>query len=318
MKPPKAIHLPGGNYFDNVMIDVEKSIQIQEQWINNVQKHTVCQSRSKNYFNLACLVLAKKTHFHEFLVNVGLNRQWFDEFVDYWRDALDGRPLTVLDFHNLRFHYRTKSQYTRTLNWDNPQEHLKNWQSPNNTSSIFNYVYKLALQPISSRRLPRILKENMRILEYGCSLAPMYRTWRKYFNHIPTQWVLADIANLSFHYARHTYGRDLEAEFVLIKEDMFSDPLKQVDEAFDLIVVSEVFEHLDKPRYIAEYLLNRLNKGGLFYFDYIRSEAIGLDTVAGLEERIPTLEFLSSKLEFVYGNFHIEDKSLGTCIGRKR
>jgi SAM-dependent methyltransferase len=168
---------------------------------------------------------------------------------------------------------------------------------------------------VRCRQLFSFLRKGMRVLEYGCSLAPMYRTWRAFLSHVDTQWVLADIPNFPFHYSRHTYGRDREASFCLIAEDLFDDPLRNVQGQFDLIIIHEVFEHLHKPRHLAEYLLRRLNPGGLFFFDYVRSEATGHDTPAGLAERTTTLEFLAQHLEIVDGRFEVSDESLGRCIG---
>ncbi len=164
----------------------------------------------------------------------------------------------------------------------------------------------------------KLLKPGMRVLEFGCSIAPMYRTWRTFWSHVATKWVLADIPNFPFHYARHVYGRDSEASFCQISEDLFDDPLKHIPGTFDMIIIQDVFEHLHKPRQMAEYLIGRLNPGGILHFNYVRSDAKGHDTPAGLHERIPTLKFLQEKLTFISGTFAVSDESLGTCIGRKR
>jgi hypothetical protein len=68
--------------------------------------------------------------------------------------------------------------------------------------------------------------------------------------------VLADIPGFSFHFARHALGREAEAELPVIED--FDNPLAAVEGEFDLIIVQTVFEHLDSPRLIAEYLLDRL------------------------------------------------------------
>jgi len=266
-------------------------------------------------------VLLKKMNLWETVVTIGVKRKWFDQFLDYWINVLGGLSLNVSDFHQLRFHYRKiahANTHLKQLSWNNEAEHLHNWQTPDNLYLTFNYVTKCALHPFRSRQLLKVLDKDMRVLEYGCSLAPMYRTYREYLNHIPTQWVLADIPNFPFHYARQVYARDLEVEqFVTITEELFDDPLKNVQRNFDVIIVQEVFEHLHKPLHIAEYLVNRLNDGGLFFFDYAVSDAQGLDTSAALIERQSTLEYLSGKLEVVHGDFQNGEIS-GRCIGRKR
>ena len=91
-----------------------------------------------------------------------------------------------------------------------------------------------------------------------------------------------------------------------------------MSDPFDLIIIQEVFEHLHNPRYIAEYLIKRLKVGGMLYFDYIRSGAKGLDTPAGLQQRIETLEYLGEKLDIIYGKFEVSDSSLAGCVGVKK
>lgn len=250
-------------------------------------------------------------------MNAGIARSWFEEFRDYWEHVIDGRPLTVVDFHNLRFNYRQRAQSFETLAWPDRDAHLAHWQAPPNLFQTFDSVYRTALHPMwGGELLFDLLDRNFRVLEYGCGIAPMYRTWRTFLSATPSQWVLADIPGFSFHFTRHTLGRDAEAELSVIED--FDSPLAAVDGEFDLIVVQTVFEHLDRPRPIAEYLLDRLKPGGLFWFDYIRSAGTGLDTPAGLSERRTTLEYLAGELDVFRGKLRIDDDSLGTCVGRKR
>lgn len=99
--------------------------------------------------------------------------------------------------------------------------------------------------------------------------------------------------------------------------DDFADPLAGVAGQFDLIIVQTIFEHVDHPRRVGEYLLDRLKPGGLFLFDYVRTEGTGLDTPIALAERRSTLEYLGEQLTFEGGEFRIDDRSLHQCIGRK-
>jgi SAM-dependent methyltransferase len=253
----------------------------------------------------------------EALVNTGIRRRWLLEFQDYWDNVIGGRPLTVMDFHNLRFAYRLRSQ-ERPPRWETAEDVLANWQEPKRLYGTLNHVYQAALQPArEGRLLYQLLQPGSRTLEYGCALAPMYATWRRFLSHVPTQWVLADIPGFSFHYARHIYAADAEAELVLIND--LTDPLQNVhvDRPFDLIIVQTVFEHLDHPRAICEYLLARLKPGGLFWFDYINTDPTGLNTPAGTAERLATLQYLDEHLSIVHGNFEVGDRSLTTTVGRK-
>jgi SAM-dependent methyltransferase len=312
----KAVHLPGGNYFDDVRLDLPASYATQDEWLRSTQKVSVRTSKPRAALRR---VAYKREPYRvrEALVSLGLRRTWFEEFRGYWEDVLDGRPLTVMDFHNLRFNYRKRSAGNiRTLSWSSGQEHLANWQDPVNLFQTFEFVYRTALHPVwGGTALFDVLEDDFRVLEYGCGMAPMYRTWRTFLSSTPTRWVLAEIPGYSFHYARHVFGRDAEADFVVI--DDFADPLAGVTGAFDLIIVQTVFEHLDHPRHIAQYLLDRLKPGGLFLFDYVRTDGTGLDTPTALAERRSTLEHLGERLEFANGDFRIDDRSLHQCVGRK-
>ena len=127
---------------------------------------------------------------------------------------------------------------------------------------------------------------------------------------------MADIENFPFHYTRHNFARFDEVTLHSIKK--FDDPLEGVNEKFDVIWLQEVFEHLDSPRYIAEYLLNRLNPNCIYVFDYIKSDATGMDSIQGLDERIETLQFLSDHLVPVVGKLKVSDDSLPLIIRRKK
>jgi SAM-dependent methyltransferase len=314
--PPLAIHLPDGNRFTDLRLDIAASIAAQEPWLTQVPKRSVRRSLLANYTHLAAYVALRRLGFWEPAVNVGLIRDWFDEFSDYWSKSLGGRHLTVLDFHQIRFLFRKRFARLTDFSWNSTDQHLANWQLPENIHATFHFLYREALEPVRSRELLTHLRSGMRVLEYGCSLAPMYRTWRSFLSHVRAEWVLADIPNFPFHYSRHTYARDAEASFCLIAEELFDDPLRHVEGDFDIIIIHEVFEHLHKPRHLAEYLLRRLRPGGLFYFDYVHSDATGHDTPAGLADRIKTLQFLEQHLGIIAGDFEVSDRSLGRCIGR--
>ncbi len=152
----------------------------------------------------------------------------------------------------------------------------------------------------------------------SCGLAPMYRTYRSYLNHVPCNWLLADLPNFPFHYAKYTYHKDRCIEgFVTIDAERFRDPLRDVQGSFDFIVMQEVFEHLDDPVFVASYLIDRLKDGGCFLFDYIKSEGRGLDTPVALAKRIDALKVLDDRLTMIEGHFAISDKDISRCVGRK-
>jgi 2-polyprenyl-3-methyl-5-hydroxy-6-metoxy-1,4-benzoquinol methylase len=318
MIPPKAVHQAGGNHFDDLRLDVAASIQAQEEWLRAVAKRPVQRSWLACQSALLRYRLLQRAGAWEPWINLGLEGAWFHEFADYWHRVLAGRPLTVMDFHQLRFLYRCRFQRDASLSWSTPQEHVANWQDACGLFSVFQFVYREALQPVRSWELLRLLKPGMRILEYGCAGAPMYRTWLRFGSSTPADWVLADIPGFPYHYSRHVFAADAPVRFCTIATDRFDDPLHGVDKPFDLIIVQEVFEHLHRPRFIAEYLLERLQPKGLIFFDYIASEAHGLDTPAGMQERTETLRYLAQRLDVVQGQLSPDGDLKGLCIGRKK
>lgn len=321
IKDNRAVHRKGGNYFNNINVDIERSYQIQDIWLQNVsKKRSMKGSKIKNWGKLNLYSFLHRLGIYDTLVNTGIIKDWFIEFRRYWRDILTGRmPLTIMDFHYLRVLYRSGIQDAQTieLNWDTHKDHLRNWQTPENIQAIFHYVYKHAINPIRNRRVWKYLNNGMTVLEFGCSLAPMYKTWMRFFNHIDLNWVLADIPNYPFHYSRHTYGQNPKVTFITIRENLLNEPLQNYQGEFDTIIVQEVYEHLHNPLEVTKHLLSKLKKGGTFFFDYAASDGLGYDTPASVQQRYETLVYLSENLNIIDGNFRINSETLETYIGVK-
>lgn len=253
------------------------------------------------------------------LISTGLIKGWFNEFYDYWYNTLGGRPISVMDFHALHFHYRRMYQTIETLNWKTNADHLANWQHPRNFSAVFHLVWAHAMNPIPYYTMLKRFKKGMRVLEFGCSLAPVYRCYREFMAHKKITWVLADIPTHAYHYALYSYHKDADIEnMVVIQENMFDNPLKDVDGLFDIIFINTVFEHLQNPLHIARYLHQRLKPGGYLVFDYIKSDARGLDTPKGLEERVPTLQFIERNYDIVEGRIYPLEDSIRFAVGKKK
>ncbi len=316
---PKAIHLSGGNYFNNVKIEIAESIRLQDEWIESSSKISIKQSRVKCYARRRALHQLMKLNLYEPMIESGFIRGWFDEFSDYWRRSLGGRPLKISDFFSLRFEYRKKAQYTQEFNWSSAKQHLRNYQSPENINSIFHFVIKNAYSPIREARIPDLISPGSSILEFGCGLAPLYRAYRNYFSFFDCKWYLADIPGFPFHYSRHVYGQDNPvSNFITIEDDNFMTPLENIDTKFDIIFIQEVFEHLLHPLEIARHLTSKLKAGGLLYFDYVKSDGLGHDTPMALEQRTETLKYLLSKFHILDGNLKDPGKDFSLSIGRKK
>ena len=253
----------------------------------------------------------------EFLTYVGIRHQWYDEFMDFWRTLLHGRPLTVTDFHNLRFHYRLKFQETSALDWSSTQQHMANWQRHKNLYLLFGAIYAHALNPY--RDCSFLARPRMRrVLEYGCSHAPYYRAWKAYFNHYDVQWTLADVKNISFLFSRYSYRNDAAVEkFVIIDAKNADNPFKHGNEHFDAIILTTVLEHVHNPVTVIRSLTQHLRPGGVLVFDYIKSDAHGLDSAQGLSMRETALEYIREHYTLDSGDMSDITRSIGLCTGVK-
>ena len=313
-----AVHSKGGNYLDRIRIDVAASHAGLDQQVS--VKMSVRKSRIGNTLRLLFAALLIRLRLREPLVMSGLCRRWFDDFVTYWHDVLGGRPIpTVSDFNLLLYEYRKRQQHVSELSWGDAAQHVANWQEPDAIYLTLHNARRLALHPIVGLRLWPLVRRGSRVLEYGCSLAPYYYCYRLYFSHLKCSFVLADIPNFPFHYAKYLYRHDAEVEFATIGPEEFRAPLAGLegDARFDVIIVTTVFEHLDDPPFVARYLLDRLNPGGLLVFDYIKSEGHGLDHPNALRTRQAALSTILAETEVVHGDVGDLNESIGFCIARK-
>lgn len=314
LTPSKAVHFEGGNYYDNLTVDIAAS----HDNIDSMPRQTKRAPSSNYLINRLRYLLTgalMKLKLQEFLVLNGLKRSWFDSFTDYWLNVLEGRPITVLDFSMLLHDYRKRQQFVEVLEWNSPDQHLANWQKTNQIYATLHNTRKTALHPIVGRKLWRRVKPGSAILEYGCSLAPYYYCYRQFFTHLQCKWQIADIPNFPFHYAKHLYRQDEAVSFTSILPDSFENPLKGSN-GYDVIILTTVLEHLDEPVRIVGQLLEKLRPGGLFVFDYVISEGTGLDTPRALEQREECIQLILGQLTVVEGNIDIT-RDIGLCIAQK-
>lgn len=309
-----ASHFPGGNRFDDMRIDIAES----HRRIDTLPRAARSIARSRLH-NAAALFIARVTirlRIRELLVVNGVIRGWLDDFRRYWTHQLGGRTITTLDFFMLLFDYRKRQQQTRTLEWNSPTQHLNNWQDPRQIYATLHHARKLALQPTTPAALWQQIRPGMQILEYGCSLAPFYYSYRAFFSHRRCTWTLADIPNFPFHYAKYLYRNDADTSFVTINDSDFTNPLGDRRD-FDVIILTTVLEHLDDPLLIVDYLLARLRPGGLLAFDYIKSDALGLDHPRALADREACLQRILAQTTIVHGQMNDLSQSVDFCIVRK-
>jgi len=267
---------------------------------------------------LAFDVLAQSKNWLEPLVTTGFRRAWFDDFFPYWREVLGGRPISILEYFMLVHDYRKRTQYAKPLEWDSAEQHTQNWQRQEQIYSLLHYVRKEALKPFIGRRLWKYVRTGSRILEYGCSMAPYFSACQRYFPGKQCRWVLADLPAFPFHYARWRARSFPGVEACqVIWPERFKDPLQGIEGQFDVIIVTTVFEHLDDPLFSAQYLTERLRKGGLFVFDFLKNDGAGLDTPQSVQGRPATLAYLQDAYNIVEGRIEV-DRDTGFCIGQKK
>jgi SAM-dependent methyltransferase len=258
-----------------------------------------------------------KTGVQESMLAYGINTKWFIDFKFYWSFVLGGRPIwSTLDFFLLVHDYRKAIQSSQVLNWDSADQHLSNWQSPSYLYHTLHYVRKLALRPIINPSFWRFLGKGSRVLEYGCSLAPYYSCYNNYFSHLRCHWTLADIPNFPFHYCKYLNYKYSNVFFLTIFQSMFQSPLQSLD-SFDVIIVNEVFEHLDNPLDLVKHMFSKLKPGGIFVFDFILSDGTELDHPVALEQRLDTLKFIASNSKVLVGDLSDFDSNVGMHIVRK-
>jgi SAM-dependent methyltransferase len=310
----RALHFEGGNYFDDMRVDIARS----HECLDRLERFpiSIARSRLRNVAALYLTALAIRLRVHEFLITSGIRRGWLDQFYRYWSENLGGRPFwNTVDFFLQTHEYRKRQQYTHAT-WDGPAQHVAHWQQPGELYATFHHVRKAATRPIVARAFWKRVTPGMRILEYGCSPAPFYHCYREFYSHLRCRWVLADLPNYPFHYARYLYRNDAEVDFVVITAERFSDPLAGAGE-FDAIVITTVLEHVDDPVFVVEYLLDRLKPGGLLVFDYIKSEALGRDHPRALAEREACLYRILARASVVHGSVADLTGSIGLCIAEK-
>ena len=309
----KSFHMPGGNHYDKMAIDID----IAFDRVGDLEKSGgVRPSRSiaKNLFCVFYNAYLRRTNRWERDIMTGMQRRWFDEFLDFWRNFLGGRPLSIVDFHALRQVYRIRSQEMDSYEWSSIDEHLARWKSDQTFSMLFHQLYNVALHPYMDLSF---IKKGSRVLEYGCSHAPAYRAYREFWGHKMARWTLADIPNISFLYANYSYRADSDIDgLVKIGKDNIDNPLP--DEKYDVIICNNVFEHLHAPVTIANMLIDHLSDNGLLCFDYILSEATGVDSKQGRMERPEAMKTIQNRTVLLKGNWEYERCSVGTCIVRKK
>jgi hypothetical protein len=303
---PIARRMPGSNNYDNILVDIATSFEDVREWLRDRRPINLASRPLLNRWNLGRSVINNRMHIGHSVLGMPIHDSgWFKRFQIYWSRVLGGSKIDLCDFFHLRSVYRQRCEAIdrqSQIEWGDATSHLANWQHPANLFHTLHFAFKDARVPVKGgARLARLtFGPGKRALEFGCGLAPMYASWRRYFNHVPMQWTILDIENFPFHYACHLYGADSSCECVPITATEIDHPLTKQPGLYDVIFCQEVFEHSHAPLKTAEYLLDHLAPGGLLYFDYMQSDGHNLDTPAGVDGRQETLAFLTHRLHIVH------------------
>jgi 2-polyprenyl-3-methyl-5-hydroxy-6-metoxy-1,4-benzoquinol methylase len=289
------------NKYDQIEIDIESL----HQEINSNSSGRYSQLEHYNpRFNR---LLLRKSWLQK-LIDSGLKREWFDEFREYW-SAIGGRPIFLHDFFYLYSNYRTKFQAVNVGEKATAQDFNNAWQDYRNIYSTFHYAYKLALHPYSYLEHENTLDKvkGGTILEYGSGMTPIITSLIKDRKNEYT-FVAADIKCFMYHYAKFRLKQH-GVKFYDIEPYKFPE----FQEKFDAIFVMTVMEHLPDPLNVIMELTSKLNPNGYLVFDYIKSDASGLDTKEAIEQRSDVLDFISSHYRIIQGNLD-KNNSMGTTV----
>ncbi len=260
-----------------------------------------------------------KLGLHQRLVYANLRLDWFYEFQRYWMDELGNRPIHPHDFYFLAGVYRQRLQSIHFEQLADPalasdERHLEAWRDHRTVYYLFAHTFRLALSPLRVHRFIRYVPRHGRVAEYGCGAAPILTGLARRYRHLDLELVGADIPHLLFHHARWKFRNDRFVTMVAIEPNNDA-PLPGT---YDAIFCLETLEHLPRPIPVLQHFHRALKPGGHLIFDYIRSEAIGLDTATSLRDRIPALQFILDHFDIVQGRVTTDGSHVEPSVARKR
>jgi len=291
------------NKYDNVHIDIEEAH-------NDFVRHNKRIFKRRNLYVIALLI---KLGLWKRLVDSGFIRDWFDEFNDYWINCLGCRPLKLHDFFYLYSHYRTKFQSVEVTEDADAQAFMKAYQRDENVYLTFQSVYKYALSPLSYFRYRKYIKKDEHVLEYGCGIAPITYSALKYSNSHRCNFVIADIRQFTYHFAKWRLAHLPNVSF----NDIDPGVLPKFSNKFNVVFLMAVLEHLLNPLRVVQHIYENMYGRAYLIFDYIRSEGGVLDTVQSIRQRQAVLEFIEENFELIEGKID-KNNSMGTTIVRKK
>jgi 2-polyprenyl-3-methyl-5-hydroxy-6-metoxy-1,4-benzoquinol methylase len=253
------------------------------------------------------------TGWHRALMYANLRLGWFEEFQRYWVDELGNRPLHPHDFYYLSGVYRQRLQ-SIAPDLTSYTSQLESWRDHRIMYYLFSHTYRQALSPLRVQRYARFLRRGGRVAEYGCGTAPIVTALARHYRHLDLELVAADIPHVLFHFVRWRF-RDVP---YVTTVPIAPDDNAALPGQYDAIFCLETLEHLPRPLAALQHFHTVLRPRGVLIIDYIRSEATGLDTPAGLRDREDALRFVRERFEVVDGRIALDGEHLPPTVVRKR
>lgn len=247
-----------------------------------------------------------------------LDQEWLEKLNSYWGQVLGARPiLGPLDFAFFQGVWRQKFyQYCKVIEYDTGA-HLQAWQKPELLYQLINLTYRESFQSHAFTALAGIknFKKKAEILEFGAAIAPVTEAIMKF--GMPYKKIhIADIETFAFHYGCYrNCRREGVIPIPLKEENDFNVP---TDVGVDIIFCLEVFEHLPKPMQTVRRFHDMLSEDGILVFDYIRSDAEGLDTPDSLTERPAVLKYIKQNFSTLEGDMADISKTVSLCVVKKK
>jgi hypothetical protein len=252
-----------------------------------------------------------KTGLHARLVHANLRLDWFEEFREYWTDALGNRSIDPHEFHFLRGIYRQRIAEPIADVETLPQR--QGWFDARSVHQLFHHQYRLALHPLQARRLVPYIPRGAHVCEYGAGLAPVITSLLRYYRHLDLRMTCADIPHLLFHFTRWRF-RALPFVRTLVIEPGGKPPL---DETYDTLICLQAFKYIPNPVAVMQHLEGCIRPGGYFVLDYFRPDEEGPDVERRLRERQEALGYLAERFRVVEGALPLDGAQMGRTVLRK-
>ncbi|HNE04242.1 MAG TPA: class I SAM-dependent methyltransferase [Anaerolineales bacterium] len=309
------------NQWDKLVLDVKEVYKKHPLSVNVLEgaqlpPHTALFRR---FYKTPLVPLSLRRFIHKLSLRTSLDTSWFEDFSNYWSSVLGGRPLLgVQDFYFLKNLYRIRFQDNQIPDTNDVNIHLEAWQRPELLYQLLHLIYKETIVDYANliKKMFEYKPKLRNILEFGCGTAPVTASLYEFFEvRKEIKVYFSDIQTIAFHYAAYRFARYQNANPVILKPE---NEFKLANlPPLDVITCITVFEHLNKPLDTVKDFHALLLPGGLFFFDYIKSDGSGMDTNHGSQERLAVLKFVASHFDILEGDLN-ENDSTGLVIARKK